>query len=53
MIRMHHVSMYRYVEKTWTGPRRVLLPFVAVALALRTGLASVQRAARGRPHAAP
>jgi N-acetylglucosaminyl-diphospho-decaprenol L-rhamnosyltransferase len=53
MIKMHHVSMYRYVEKTWKGPRRALLPLVGVALAIRTGLAWLQRALRGRPHAAP
>jgi N-acetylglucosaminyl-diphospho-decaprenol L-rhamnosyltransferase len=53
MIAVHHRSLYRYVAKTWTGPRRLLLPLVAVALAVRTGLAWVQRRVRGRPHAAP
>jgi N-acetylglucosaminyl-diphospho-decaprenol L-rhamnosyltransferase len=53
MIRIHHVSMYRYAEKTWEGPRRALLPLVAGALTLRTGLAWLQRILRGRPHAAP
>jgi N-acetylglucosaminyl-diphospho-decaprenol L-rhamnosyltransferase len=53
MIAIHHRSLYRYAAKTWSGPRRWLLPLVAVALAVRTGLAWVQRRVRGRPHAAP
>jgi N-acetylglucosaminyl-diphospho-decaprenol L-rhamnosyltransferase len=52
MIATHHRSLYRYVAKTWTGPRRLLLPGVAVALAVRTVLAWLQRRVRGRPHAA-
>jgi len=53
MILAHHQSLYRYVSKTWTGRRRGLLPVAAAAVALRTVLAMVQRAVRGRPHAAP
>jgi GT2 family glycosyltransferase len=53
MIAAHHRSLLRYAAKTTTGPARLLLPVVAVALAARTVLAWIQRAARGRPHAAP
>ncbi len=53
MISAHHRSLYRYVDEIWEGPRRLLLPIVAGALAMRTGLAWVQRRVRGRPHAAP
>lgn len=52
MIAAHHRSLYRYVAKTWRGPRRALLPVVAAALVVRTGMAWVQRAVRRRPHAA-
>ena len=47
------LSLWRFSVKTNTGPRRVLLPFVAVGLAVRTGLAWLQRLSRQRPHAAP
>ena len=53
MIAAHHRSLFRYASKTATGPGRALLPLVAVALVVRTALAWAQRAARGRPHAAP
>lgn len=52
MIAQHHRSLLRYAGKTMTGPRRLLLPVVAAALAVRTVLAWVQRAWRGKPHAA-
>lgn len=52
MIAAHHRSLWRYATKTATGSGRLLLPVIAVALAVRTVLAWVQRAARGRPHAA-
>lgn len=52
MIAAHHRSLWRYATKTTTGSRRLLLPVIAVALAVRTVLAWVQRAVRGRPHAA-
>jgi len=52
MILAHHRSLLRYAVKTTSGRRRLLLPVITVALALRTVLACAQRAARGRPHAA-
>ena len=52
MILAHHRSLLRYAVKTTSGRRRLLLPVIAVALAMRTVLACAQRAARGRPHAA-
>jgi N-acetylglucosaminyl-diphospho-decaprenol L-rhamnosyltransferase len=51
MIAAHHRSLLRYAANTTTGRRRLLLPVIAVALAVRTVLAWGQRAARGRPHA--
>jgi N-acetylglucosaminyl-diphospho-decaprenol L-rhamnosyltransferase len=53
MIASHHRSLLRYAGRTLSGAERVLLPVVAVALGVRTVLAWIQRAARGRPHAAP
>jgi hypothetical protein len=52
MIAEHHRSLFRYARKTTSGPKRLLLPVVGVALAVRTVLAWVQRAWRGKPHAA-
>jgi N-acetylglucosaminyl-diphospho-decaprenol L-rhamnosyltransferase len=52
MIAAHHRSLMRYALRTTTGHHRLLLPVVAVALVVRTGLACIQRAVRGRPHAA-
>ena len=52
MIATHHLSIYRFNRKRLTGGRRLLLPVIAAGLALRTLLAWVQRAFRGRPHAA-
>jgi N-acetylglucosaminyl-diphospho-decaprenol L-rhamnosyltransferase len=52
MIVAHHRSLWRYATKTSTGWRRLLLPVIAVALVVRTGLAWVHRATRRRPHAA-
>ncbi len=52
MIAAHHRSLLRYARRTTTGTNRLLLPVVAVALVVRTGLAWIQRAVRGRPHAA-
>jgi N-acetylglucosaminyl-diphospho-decaprenol L-rhamnosyltransferase len=52
MIAAHHRSLLRYAAKTAGPKRRLLLPVIAVALALRSVLACIQRAARGRPHAA-
>ena len=53
MIAAHHRSLLRYAIRTATGAERLALPLLAVALAVRTVLAWVQRAMRGRPHAAP
>jgi N-acetylglucosaminyl-diphospho-decaprenol L-rhamnosyltransferase len=52
MILAHHRSLLRYARKTATGGRRLLLPVIAAALAVRTVLAWIQRAWRGKPHAA-
>jgi N-acetylglucosaminyl-diphospho-decaprenol L-rhamnosyltransferase len=52
MIAEHHRSLLRYANKTTTGWKRLSLPVVAAALGLRTVLAWVQRAWRGKPHAA-
>ena len=51
MIVAHHRSLLRYASKTTFGRRRLLLPVIAVSLVVRTFLAWIQRAARGRPHA--
>ncbi|MGI8778323.1 MAG: glycosyltransferase family 2 protein [Acidimicrobiales bacterium] len=51
MIAAHHRSLLRFAARTFTGPRRLLLPFVAAGLAVRTVLAWAQRAQRGLPHA--
>jgi N-acetylglucosaminyl-diphospho-decaprenol L-rhamnosyltransferase len=51
MIAEHHRSLLRYASKTATGPKRLLLPVIAAALAVRTLLAWAQRAWRGKPHA--
>jgi N-acetylglucosaminyl-diphospho-decaprenol L-rhamnosyltransferase len=53
MILAHHRSLLRFSARTARGPRRLLLPVVAAGLAVRTVLAWLQRASRGRPHAAP
>jgi N-acetylglucosaminyl-diphospho-decaprenol L-rhamnosyltransferase len=53
MIAAHHRSLLRWAAKTARGRQRLLLPVIAAALALRTVLAWIQRAFRGRPHAAP
>jgi len=53
MILAHHRSLLRFSVRTARGRRRLLLPLVAGGLALRTVLAWLQRAYRGRPHAAP
>ena len=53
MILAHHRSLLRFSARTARGRRRLLLPLVTLGLAVRTLLAWVQRASRGRPHAAP
>jgi hypothetical protein len=52
MILAHHRSLLRFSARTARGRRRILLPLVGAGLALRTVLAWLQRAYRGRPHAA-
>ena len=52
MIAAHHRSIYRFNKKRFSGARRAALPVVAVGLTVRCALAWVQRAFRGRPHAA-
>ena len=52
MILAHHRSLFRFSAKTADPARRLLLPLVAAGLAVRTVLAWLQRARRGRPHAA-
>ncbi len=44
----HHLAAYRYAAKWWHGPRRLLLPLVAVFLTAR---GAVVGAARGDPDA--
>jgi len=51
MILAHHRSLFRFSARTARGPQRLLLPVVALGLAVRTVLAWVQRRKRGRPHA--
>jgi N-acetylglucosaminyl-diphospho-decaprenol L-rhamnosyltransferase len=51
MILAHHRSLLRFSARTARGARRLLLPVVAVGLAVRTVLAWAQRLKRGRPHA--
>ena len=53
MIVAHHRSLFRFGVKTYSGPRRALLPLVALGLAARAALACIQRALRKRPPAAP
>jgi len=46
MILEHHRSLLRFAGRSSTGWRRVLLPLVAVGVAVRTGLACLARAIR-------
>ncbi|HVF32917.1 MAG TPA: glycosyltransferase family 2 protein [Acidimicrobiales bacterium] len=48
MIAAHHRAILRFAGRTTTGPRRLLLPVMAVALAVRTPLAWLHRALAGR-----
>ncbi|MFP5318300.1 MAG: glycosyltransferase family 2 protein [Acidimicrobiia bacterium] len=47
MLLEHHRSLWRFARRSTWGPRRALLPAVAVGLVLRTGLAWSQRALEG------
>jgi N-acetylglucosaminyl-diphospho-decaprenol L-rhamnosyltransferase len=53
MILAHHRSMLTFAWRSGGAVQRALTPLMAVALAVRTVMAWAQRAARGRPHAAP
>lgn len=48
MIAAHHRAILRFAARTTTGPRRLLLPVMALALAVRTPFAWVHRALAGR-----
>lgn len=52
MIVEHHRSLLRFEARTARGPRRLLLPLLAIAMAVRTVAAWTQRLVRQRPHAA-
>jgi GT2 family glycosyltransferase len=45
----HHFAAYRYAAKWWRGPRRLLLPLVAVFLAVRGVVVGARAATRTRP----
>jgi N-acetylglucosaminyl-diphospho-decaprenol L-rhamnosyltransferase len=46
----HHRAAYRYVDKWWTGPRRVALPVAAGFLSVRALGAAAATAVSGRTH---
>jgi N-acetylglucosaminyl-diphospho-decaprenol L-rhamnosyltransferase len=48
MLLEHHRSAWRYARRRMTGVRRVLLPFAALFLAFRGGLAMCAHAVRAR-----
>ena len=52
MILAHHRAMLKFAWRSGSLPQRALTPLMAVALTVRTVLAWIQRAVRGRPHAA-
>jgi hypothetical protein len=47
MILAHHRSLWRFARQTTRGPHRLLLPFVAAGLGVRTLLAWGHRAGAG------
>ncbi len=49
MIAEHHRSLYRFAAKRWHGARRLALPFAAVFLTVRAGLAMADHGMRRRP----
>jgi N-acetylglucosaminyl-diphospho-decaprenol L-rhamnosyltransferase len=50
MIVAHHRSAWRYAQRWWSGPRRLLLPAAAIGLTLRAVIAMISRRVRaGRP----
>jgi len=46
----HHKAAYRYLDKWWTGPRRMALPAAAAFLGLRAAGAAVAAPMTGRAH---
>ena len=48
MIAAHHRSMLRFAVRTTSGPQRLLLPVMAVGMAVRTVLASIAHWREGR-----
>ena len=48
----HHRAAYRYLDKWWTGPRRLALPAAAGFLGARDRVAATA-AVTGRAHGAP
>jgi N-acetylglucosaminyl-diphospho-decaprenol L-rhamnosyltransferase len=46
----HHRAAYRYLDKWWTGPRRMALPAAAAFLGLRAAGAAGVAAVTGRAH---
>jgi N-acetylglucosaminyl-diphospho-decaprenol L-rhamnosyltransferase len=44
----HHRSVYRFLDVSWRGGRRALLPVAAAVLAVRAAVALVARAASAR-----
>jgi N-acetylglucosaminyl-diphospho-decaprenol L-rhamnosyltransferase len=49
MIAEHHRSLFRFAAKRWRGLTRAALPFAAVFLTVRAGLAMAEHALRRRP----
>jgi N-acetylglucosaminyl-diphospho-decaprenol L-rhamnosyltransferase len=52
MILAHHRAMLKFAWRSGSVAQKALTPLMAVALTVRTILAWIQRAVRGRPHAA-
>src|SRR4051812_15699266 len=46
----HHRAAYRYLDKWWTGPRRLALPAAAGFLSARAIVAATAAALTGRAH---
>ena len=51
MIAAHHRSLWRFAARTTRGPQRLMLPLVAVGLAVRAVGAGLKRAVRHKPPA--
>jgi len=48
----HHRAAYRYLDKWWTGPRRLALPAAAGFLGARAAVSAASAAVTGRVHGA-